>query len=81
MRQWIFVTATALALTVMARRACAPRSCSMQAAAAPSAPPRRFSTPLSPIALYPDALLAQMLVCAGNPEGGRAERVAQTIPR
>ena len=32
---------------------------------------------LAPVALYPDQLLAQMLLCSGDPRGRRAQRVAE----
>ena len=69
MSRWIVVTATAGVLAVMGTAG--PRAAlalAPQAAAAASAPPPEIlDGALAPIALYPDALLAQMLVCAGNP--------------
>jgi uncharacterized protein DUF3300 len=69
MTRWIGLTATAVALAVVGTAG--PRAAHAlepQAAAAGSAPPAEIlDAALAPIALYPDALLAQMLVCAGNP--------------
>jgi hypothetical protein len=64
--------ATLCALLVVGGCANTPASPEAKAAA-PAAPPARQQTPndintlLAPIALYPDSLLAQILMCAGDP--------------
>jgi hypothetical protein len=69
MRRWMAVTGMVVTLAVVATASGgAAHILEPQAPAATSAPPPEVLDPLlAPVALYPDALLAQMLVCAGNP--------------
>jgi hypothetical protein len=77
MKRFILVTALAIVATQGAALRAGPPGQTQQAAPQNTLPPEALDKLLAPIALYPDALLGQMLICSSNP--GKVAALAEWV--